>query len=34
MVSAMAKHCETLGYKKARAISKLEVNIKVFILIF
>ncbi|CAI2170632.1 420_t:CDS:2 [Funneliformis geosporum] len=26
MVSAMAKHCESLGYKKARTISKLEVN--------
>ncbi|CAI2169529.1 12184_t:CDS:2 [Funneliformis geosporum] len=24
MVSAMAKHCESLGYKKARTISKLE----------
>uniref|UniRef100_A0A1D1XD31 NADH-cytochrome b5 reductase n=1 Tax=Anthurium amnicola TaxID=1678845 RepID=A0A1D1XD31_9ARAE len=24
MVSAMTKHCETLGYKKPRAISKLE----------
>jgi len=24
MISAMAKHCESLGYKKARAISKLE----------
>jgi len=24
MVSAMAKHCESLGYKKSRAISKLE----------